>query len=247
MENKIAYDARPEYLEGSNGMGILIIHGFTGSTQSMRDVAYELHKYGYTIHMPCLKGHGTTPEDMENTDYKDWIESVEKAYKEIQPKVKKLFVLGLSMGGTLTLYCAIHYKIAGAITINAAINLPEFEATLKNPEIPRFFGGIGSDIKKSGVKEWAYDKTPKKCIQDILTLTDLVREDIKQINCPILIFKSPQDHVVPPNNQDYIFSHVSSKQKELITLDNSYHVATLDNDWMIIVDKTLQFIQDNLN
>lgn len=243
--NKIADEARAEFLEGTNQTGILIIHGFTGSTQSMRNVAYKLHILGYTINMPRLEGHGTTPEDMESTNYQDWVESVNKAYEELESKVKSIFVLGLSMGGTLSLYCAINHKISGAITVNAAINLPNFRKLYENPELPRFMEGIGSDIKKEGVKEWAYTHTPKKSIEDILTLTDIVRKDLDKVVCPILIFKSLDDHVVPPYNQDYIFSNVNSHNKELIELKNSYHVATLDNDWELIVEKAEQFIKDN--
>ena len=243
MENKIAYDARPEFLKGASSIGVLVIHGFTGSTQSMRDVAYKLHKQGYTVSMPCLKGHGTTPEDMETCVYQDWIDSVENAYNEIRPKVEKLFVLGLSMGGTLTLYTAIHHQINGVITVNAAVDIPEFEKIFENPETPRFFGGIGSDIKKAGVKEWAYDKTPKKSVKEIVSLTKLVKKDLNKITCPILIFKSPEDHVVPSRNQEYIFTNISSDQKALIELSNSYHVATLDNDWETIADKSISFIE----
>lgn len=91
MTNKIAHGARAEFLEGKNDTGILVIYGFTGSTQSMRLVVYRLHELGYMAHMPRLKGHGTTPKDMETTDYKDWIESTEETYKELWPKVKKYF------------------------------------------------------------------------------------------------------------------------------------------------------------
>lgn len=245
--NEIAKEARPEFLPGSEDAGVLVIHGFTGSTQSMRPLAYKLHEFGYTVSMPCLKGHGTTPEDMETTGYTDWVQSVKTAYEELRPRVKKLFVLGLSMGGTLTLYSAIHFKIEGAITINAAVSLPEMRAVFTDPATPRFLEGIGSDIKKKGVKEWAYDKTPKKCIGEILQLTDLVRERLSEITCPILIFKSIDDHVVPPKNQDYIFDHVGSFKKELVELSESFHVATLDNDLEMIEEETHRFINSILN
>ena len=244
METKIAHDARPEFLEGSNKIGVLVIHGFTGSTQSMRDVAYKLHEQGYTINMPCLKGHGTTPEDMETTGYKDWIQSVEDAYNEIRPKVEKLFLLGLSMGGTLSLYNAINKNLDGVISVNGSVDIPDFKRISENPETPRFFAGIGSDVKKPGVIEWAYDKIPKKSTKEIVLLNKLVKDDLDKIHCPILIFKSPEDHVVASYNQDYIFANVSSTQKELIVLNESYHVATLDNDWETIVEKSISFIED---
>ena len=72
MEQNILKGAEAEFLKGSNDIVVLVIHGFTGTTQSMRLVAYALHKNGFTVNMPRLKGHGTTPEDMESCTYNDW-------------------------------------------------------------------------------------------------------------------------------------------------------------------------------
>ena len=242
MEQKIMTEARAEYLSGSKDVGILVIHGFTGTTQSMRPVAYALHEKGYSVNMPRLKGHGTTPEDMETCTYQDWIESVSTAYNDLKKEVKEVFVLGLSMGGTLTLYSAIHFDIQGAIVINGAIDIPEFEARYNNPETPRFMSGVGSDIKKPNTPELAYDKTPKKSVLQIVSLCKEVKKDLSKITCPLLVLSSTIDHVVPPINERYIFDHVGSKDKEFVELKNSYHVATLDNDFDIIVSKTLDFI-----
>lgn len=243
MKTEIIHDARPELLEASKEIGILVIHGFTGSTQSMRPVAYALHEKGYTVNMPRLKGHGTSPEDMEICTYQDWIDSVSDAYKTLKQIVKKIYVLGLSMGGTLSLYSAIHFEIKGAITINAAVDLPTFKALYEDSKSPRFIQGIGSDIKKEGVTELAYDKTPKRSLGEILQLTSIVKDDLDKITCPIIIFSSQTDHVVPTENQTYIYNHVASKEKQLIILENSYHVATLDNDFDIIIKDTLNFIE----
>ncbi|WP_313385649.1 alpha/beta hydrolase [Chishuiella sp.] len=246
MEQNILKGAEAEFLKGSNDIGVLVIHGFTGTTQSMRLVANALHKNGFTVNMPRLKGHGTTPEDMESCTYNDWKKSVSDAYDELKPFVKEIFVLGLSMGGTLTLYSAINFPIKGAIIINGAVDVTFMEEIYKNLDSPRFIDGIGSDIKKEGVIELAYEKTPKKSVKEIVNFTNEIRKELNKIVCPILIFSSTEDHVVPPVNAKYIYNHVSSQSKELIELENSYHVATLDNDLDIIVSKTLEFIQANL-
>jgi len=246
MEQNILKGAEAELLRGSKDIGILVVHGFTGTTQSMRLVAYALHKNGFTVNMPRLKGHGTTPEDMESCTYNDWKKSLSDAYYELKSLVKDVFVLGLSMGGTLTLYSAINFPIKGAIVINGAVDVTFMEEIYKNPNSPRFINGIGSDIKKEGVIELAYEKTPKKSVKEIVDFTNEIRKELNKIACAILIFYSTEDHVVPPANAKYIYDHVSSPSKELIELKNSYHVATLDNDLNSIVSKTLEFIQANL-
>ena len=65
------------------------------------------------------------------------------------------------------------------------------------------------------------------------------------MTCPTLVFQFRDDHVVNPDNAPYIVEHVGTADKRLVWLDNSYHVATLDNDKELIGRETLRFIQEH--
>jgi carboxylesterase len=234
--------AEPFYFEGGR-TGILVSHGFTGSTQSMRPLGEAYAKAGYTVCGPRLKGHGTHYEEMEQTQYSDWIASIEEGFQWLKERCDDIFVTGLSMGGTLTLYMAEkHPEIRAIIPINAAVEISDMEGAAGLQDV-RFLDAIGSDIKKADVKELAYEKTPVKSIGEIVQLMELVKGGLADIQCPALIFVSSEDHVVPPDNSRLILDHISSKDKKLITMENSYHVATLDNDQQLIIDETLAFIK----
>ncbi|RSK47896.1 alpha/beta hydrolase [Bacillus canaveralius] len=237
--------AEPFYFEG-NKVGILVSHGFTGSTQSMRPLGKAYAKAGYTVCGPRLKGHGTHYEDMEKTTYEDWIGSIEEGYQWLKERCETIFVTGLSMGGTLTLYLAEKYPdIKGIIVINAAIEMPDMEA-VKQVDV-RFLDAIGSDLRNPNVTELAYEKTPVRSVREIVKLMEIVKEKLSLIKCPVLIFVSEEDHVVPPDNSRIIYDQVSSPVKEMVELKNSYHVATLDYDQKEIIDETLIFIDKVLN
>lgn len=234
--------AEPFYFEGGR-TGILVSHGFTGSTQSMRPLGEAYAKAGYTVCGPRLKGHGTHYEEMEQTQYSDWIASIEEGFQWLKERCDDIFVTGLSMGGTLTLYMAEkHPEIKAIIPINAAVEISDMEGAADLQDV-RFLDAIGSDIKKADVKELAYEKTPVKSIGEIVQLMELVKGGLADIQCPALIFVSSEDHVVPPDNSRLILDRISSKDKKLITMENSYHVATLDNDQQLIIDETLAFIK----
>ncbi len=240
---EVMKNAEPFYFEG-NQIGVLVLHGFTGSTQSMRYLGEQLALEGYTVCGPRLKGHGTHYEDMEQSTYEEWIQSVEEGYQWLNARCSQLFITGLSMGGTLTLYLAEKYpEVKGIMPINAAINLPDLEQMRGKTE-PRFLDAIGSDIKAEGVDELAYDKTPTKSIQEIIALMELTEKELGSIGMPALIFKSLEDHVVPPENSDRIINEISSDKKELVELHESYHVATLDNDKELIAEKCKAFIKE---
>jgi carboxylesterase len=240
--------AEPFYFEG-NRVGILVSHGFTGTTQSMRPLGEAYAKAGYTVCGPRLKGHGTHYEDMEQTTYEDWIDSIEEGYQWLKERCDTIFVTGLSMGGTLTLYMAETYPdIQGIVPINAAVDIPVMaDGAAYRAELPRYLDAIGSDIKNPGVKELAYEKTPAASLQQIVKLMEKVRNNLHRITCPALIFVSEEDHVVPPDNSRLILEKISSVEKELVSLKNSYHVATLDYDQQTIIDLSLRFFAAHAN
>ncbi|UOQ92947.1 alpha/beta fold hydrolase [Halobacillus shinanisalinarum] len=234
--------AEPIFIEG-NEVGILVSHGFTGTTQSMKPLIDAYSETGYTVACPRLEGHGTTPEDMEDSNKDDWIQSVETAYQWLEERCSILFVVGLSMGGTLALYLAERYKqISGVISINGAVDIPAMENVMESAE-ERFVAAIGSDIKKENVEELAYDRTPVNAIRSLMALMKEVHEGLANIHCPALFFVSDEDHVVPPDNSETIFDSVFSEHKELVRLENSHHVATLDNDQDLIIERSLEFFQ----
>lgn len=245
MEEKypVLKGAEPYYAEGGKE-GVLVSHGFTGSTQSMRPLAEALAEAGYTVCLPRLKGHGTHYEDMERTSRHDWIESVEEGYRWLKERCGTIYMAGLSMGGTLTLYMAErHPDIRAIALINAAIDMPALKE-VGDPEEIRFLEAIGSDIKKPDVTELAYEKTPVKSVKEILALMEEVRADLGKISCPALLLVSDEDHVVPPGNSDIIGEGLSSEAIEKVQLKNSYHVATLDNDKDKIIENVLRFFKE---
>jgi carboxylesterase len=245
---KVHPEAEEFYFPG-NEIGILVSHGFTGSTQSMRYLGTQIAKSGFTVYGPRLTGHGTEPEDMEQATYKDWISDVEKGLERLQQTCSKIFIIGLSMGGTLSLYLAQKYvDIAGIIPINAAVDIPNLKATYENMKNSgtRFIEGIGSDIKMAGVAELAYSKTPVKSLGDLITLMDQVRGNLYKVTVPTLIISSIVDHVVPPENSKQIYHSISTEDKSIVFLKNSYHVATLDNDKELIAKECSRFISNRV-
>jgi len=238
--------AEPFAADGSS-TGALVIHGFTGSPKSMLPLAQRLAAEGMTVRLPRLPGHGTRWQDMNLTRWEDWYAEVDRAFRELTERCDRVFVLGLSMGGSLTLRLAEEKgsAVAGIVLVNAAVHserkdrhlLPLLQAVVPS------FPGISNDIKKPGQEEGAYSKIPLKAAYSLSKLWTAVRQDIDKVNQPALVFRSAVDHVVEASNAEWIMSHVRSTDKTLVVLPDSYHVATLDNDAKTIEDASVAFIR----
>jgi carboxylesterase len=225
--------------------GALVLHGFTGSPQSMRGLAHAFADAGFAVELPLLPGHGTSVEDMMTTGWADWSAAAEAAYEKLAANCDRVVVAGLSMGGTLTVWLATrHPEIAGIIVINglvepAAPALRDILDMMVAQGVARV-PGIGSDIAEPGAAEVAYDGAPISCTVSLMDELAGIKGDLGAITSPALIFTSPEDHVVPPVSGDTLAAGVSGPVERVI-LERSYHVATLDYDRHLIERESVAF------
>ncbi len=243
-ESTIIPGAEPFTADGGP-TGVLVLHGFTGNPSSMRPLAEALAAAGHTVELPRLPGHGTTVEDMLTTSWADWSGAAESALRDLSARTERVVVAGLSMGGSLTCWLATrHPELAGIICINPAVApradmLEVVNAMVASGET--LMDGIGSDVADPDVVESAYTQTPLPPLVSMFEVAEEIVADLGRITCPLLLFTSPQDHVVPPTDSDLLAAAVSGPV-ERVSCDRSYHVATIDYDRDLIIGRSLDFI-----
>jgi carboxylesterase len=227
-------------------VGVLLSHGFTGTTQSMRPWAEHLATAGLTVSAPRLPGHGTRWQDMNKTRWSDWYGELERAFDDLRSRCDTVFAMGLSMGGTLVLRLAEERagQVAGVVVVNASLASERKDVKLApflSKVIPSF-PGVGSDTK-NGAKELAYDKVPLMAFASLQKAWPVVVGDLHKITCPVLAYRSREDHVVEPISGRVLVEGCAGGTIEERVLENSYHVATLDNDAPTIFEEALQFVR----
>jgi carboxylesterase len=154
---------------------------------------------------------------------------------------------GLSMGGALALRLAQEHpdQVDGLVLVNPAVKAEDRRMAvlpvmrLLIPSTP----GIGSDIKRPEVSELAYDRTPLQALYSMTRLWKVVVAELPAVTQPVLIFRSPEDHVVPASSTALIKERIGSADVTEVLCEDSYHVATLDNDADLIAEGTLSFVQ----
>lgn len=230
-------------------VGVVLCHGFTGMPGSMRPWAQALAEAGHTVRVPLLPGHGTRWQDANRTTWQQWYDELERAVDATRAECTHTFVAGLSMGATLVLRLAEQRgpDLAGVVVVNPSLFTTRKDAKLL-PLVRRILPSlppVGNDIKKAGVVEPAYDRTPVKAAYELSKLWALTNADLGRISQPLLILTSRDDHVVEPENSARLLASASSADKRQVWLEDSFHVATLDNDLPLIVEETLTFIKAN--
>jgi carboxylesterase len=228
-------------------IGVLLVHGFTGSPPSMRPWGEFLHSKGYSVRVPLLPGHGTKVEDLNNTKWQEWPAKVTFELRELQKTCDTIFLVGLSMGGGTVLNVAAsnNEKIAGIILVNPMIYVKgvPVELAFFLSRLQKLRTSVGDDIKRPGITEWGYDALPTRGIYQLLKMLRATRRNLGKVTVPVQLFHSVEDHTLPVANTEIILSEIGSQSKSRIELVNSYHVATLDYDQELIFQNSLTFIE----
>ncbi len=237
--------AEPASIIG-DARGALVLHGFTGNPQSMRGLALALADAGLTVEMPLLPGHGTDIADMLPTRWEDWSGAAEGAYTELAARCDSVAVVGLSMGGMLSVWLAERHPAIAAIAVVNPLLAPPDAATLALVESMMEHGdevapGIGSDIAMEGVVESAYPGLPLRAVLSLFAATAEVEAGLPSVGCPVLLFTSVQDHVVDPVSSDILVARAKGPVEQVM-LERSFHVATLDYDRDEIEARTVEFV-----
>ncbi|MBU0686786.1 MAG: alpha/beta fold hydrolase [Candidatus Margulisbacteria bacterium] len=229
-----------------NRRGVILIHGFTAYPVEVRKLGKFLASNGFVVYGVRLPGHGIAPEAMLDTNWKDWVESVEDVYQAMKKSMGKVYLVGTSTGGIIALDIAAKEKVDGIVCVSAPIELQNKYADLARTLVPAAnFLGINAGYEYWGdlwIPEKNYEKYPRKNVLELLELIDDVKENMPKVTAPILILQATRDRIVNPSSAEYIYKHVGSKVKYLQYVD-ARHVDYVYQWNQPVYNKILRFLK----
>jgi carboxylesterase len=237
-----------EFRFGDGRVAALLVHGFTGSPQSMRPLGKYLGDKGLAVVGVRLPGHGTTWQDLNTRTAQEWIEAAEEAFHRLGTQKEKVFLVGLSFGSAICLDIAARYpdKVAGVVGL-APFLFTKDPRRFLSPLIRRIaksVPGVANDIFDPEQRELAYDRFPVGAGHLMLQFAKKVVAELGAVRSPTLLIHSRNDHTAHPSNSQVIHDAISSEDKEIVWLDRSYHVITLDVDRDDVYKRTFRFIDE---
>jgi carboxylesterase len=243
-------DPAPFFLPGGP-TGVLLVHGFTGAPTEMRRVGDYLHAAGLTVSALLLPGHGSVIENMNRVKWTDWAEHLEQAYRELAARCQRTFVAGLSLGSLLTIhFAASHPELQGAILYSPATWVQD--RLLPLAPLARHFIKVRHKSGKSDLADpeadaqiWCYEGQPVLAAAELYALQLRVRRLLPSLKPPLLIVYSTGDGAIHSDSAQRTYDLAGSSDKQIIKIEQSGHVITVDRQWRFVAEHTLNWIKNH--
>lgn len=230
-----------------NKIGVLLLHGFTSGDKAVSGFVPHLKKLNIPYIRPTLRGHGTRFQDLRGVTYNEWYEDAEKALLELSKKVDKVIVVGLSMGGLVTLKLAMEHsnKIAAIVTVAAALKFSDPLAgfsKILSLLVPYWPGPKTFNDRESAKQNSNYKWLPTNAFASLYDFSKIIEKDLPRVKVPILIIYSKLDRTIPVSAAKIIYKKVSSPHREIVCFEKSGHEMMQDLEAEEVFKTIDQFI-----
>ncbi|MFL5638696.1 MAG: alpha/beta hydrolase [Gemmatimonadaceae bacterium] len=222
--------------EGSNG--VLLLHGFGDTPQTLSLLATRLAKSGYCVYAPLLPGHGRTMDAFRKSTADEWIDAAKVAALKMVKRHTTISVVGLSMGGALAVLVAAEIrKITAVVLIAPYLGMPRLLgfAARTHRFWERWAGDINARNPRSiydpfeREKNLAYGTVTGKALYELSRVVKRARRALPGVSAPTLIIQSREDPRVSPRVARFALQALGARDKRLVLTEGAGHIITVDH------------------
>ena len=217
-------------VEGAN-VAFLLVHGFCAAPNELETLREFLEKRNISSFAVQVAGHGTTPEDLKLTTWKDWYSSVNEGLNHVKSwKPQYLFVAGISMGGALSiLLSSLNEGIDGLVLISPGLKINRILPKLV-PILKHLMKDREIDVEKVqeqyDIKRTKYAREPVSAYHEIFKLQGQARKNMSKITVPTIIIQGTDDKTISPENGQIAYDGINSTDKQLFMIEGGEHVIS---------------------
>ncbi len=224
----------------TTGIGVVMVHGFLASPAELRDFSEKLVAAGHPVIGVRLSGHGTSPWDLRNRQWREWLDSVHRGYQIMTAFSERIAIVGFSSGGALALRVASEEPpdLACVAAIGVPLRfrdrrmvfVPLVNRINKLTQwLPSFEGVMPFRDNQSEHPDINYKSIPLHGLYQLRQMAEDVERRLPTVSCPLLIMQSDDDPVVDPESADIINNTVASEDRRLVMVKSNRHGILADD------------------
>lgn len=250
---------------GKAPTGVLLMHGLCGAPSQMRFIAKGLSHAGHVVSTPQLAGHGGSFELLRLSTWQDWYHSAEVALDDLSQRCETVIAGGLSTGAILALMLAAQRpNQVKALALYSPVfwlngrkipwytqffrlvhcrwfaDLIDFPTPIRHGiKDPRIGAMLRQTLQLPGAPPFL-DRTPGRAMLERRWLANATVKLVERVAQPSLIIHPRQDDYAALSNASYLQRNLSGPV-EMLMLDDSYHLVTIDRQRGIARARTVEF------
>lgn len=225
---------------------VLCLHGLTGTPWEVRSLGEALAARGWRARGPVMAGHHATPVELARVSSEQWLELAAEALADLQRQHDSVYVVGLSLGGLVTLALLSEQHLPGAVAIGTPLRLappiPQAVPWLRHVvrQVPK---RAGSDIRDPAARARhpGFASMPLPAVHQLIRLQRRVLAGLGSIRTPLLVAHGRLDRTARPRDARVIHDAVASEQRELWWGERSGHVLPVDYDSPALGERVVAF------
>lgn len=239
--------------------GCVIVHGLTGTPACIMSLKNSISSAGFSVATPCLAGHGGTLQDLANSTWQDWYDTIRISYTELKRSCDKVYYVGISLGALLGLKLAIDegFGVRALALLSTPLELSNLEKAavflVQNTPLKKIVKSVKKNLVKSVTdpegralyEASSLPRIPSESVFELCKLQKLILKNIKSIKNPIFMVHSKHDYVATMKNVELVKRGVSSDLIETFILNKSRHVITMDIEKENVSQKVVEFFNKN--
>ena len=229
--------AEPIDLQEEGSHGVLLLHGFGDTPQTLALLARRLRKTGYSVLAPLLPGHGRTLEAFAKSRAREWIAAAKDAYIDMRTRHDSVSVVGLSMGGALAVLVASgQWEIPALVLIAPYLGMPRLLRVAAATHLlwGKLVGQVNGRNPRSihdpieREKNLAYGVITGRELHELAEVVRRARKSLTDVKAPTMIIQSLEDPRCSPATAEFTLKTLGSQDKELIWTEGAGHIITVD-------------------
>jgi len=241
------FDLRPAVENRRERAAALCLHGLTGTPYEVRPLAEAIVRRGIRARGPLLPGHDSEPEALVRLPRGAWLQAVRSEYEVLRAEHESVFVVGLSLGGLLSLALAQQHDVAAVVVVGTPLALrqpiPLVVPWLKHV-VPMLRKRTGSDIRdpEARARHPGYDRMPLAAVHELIRLQRSVRSGLVRVTAPTLVAHGRHDATAHRRDAERIHREISAREREILILPSSAHVVPVDFDGAMLAEASANFV-----
>lgn len=234
----------PFLLEGDGRVGVLLIHGFSASPHEVREIAEYLNERGkITVYVPLLAGHGADYNSFGEYTWEDWYDSIQNGYRSLSYMTDDVYVGGVSLGGNLAMDISKQEDVKAVFVVGAPVFFRN--KIIKTAGVLQYFLITVPNEKLSDEeKQYYYYNRSVVAIAELMEYMEHFKANLAEVDKPIFIMQSENDLTIEPMSAEYIYDHVSSKEKTIKSYPGDSHIIINKYAKKNVFKDVLDFVMD---